>query len=916
MKKYSNILLLFSWFLASFANAATLPTGFTETRIATGLDPTGVTVMDDGRVLVTIKSGRILLIKNDVPLATPLLTIPNVDNWNERGLLAVVQDPAFATNGYIYVYYTYKNPTTNTSNNRVSRFTVVGDVANANSQLVLIDFDNLSTIGWHNGGGLAYGLDGKIYASTGENANAANAQSFNNLLGKVIRINPDGSIPTDNPFYNSTTGKNRAIYALGLRNPFRMKLQPVTGKIYMNEVGAGSWEEINEVKAGRNYGWPTIEGRRTNQTAPANYEDPIYAYDHNNGNCSITGGTFYNPTTVQFPAQYTNKYFFLDYCAGWIRYVDPANNFALSNFATGVDRPLDLAVNRVGSMYYIARGGLGGGSDADNTSSTEGELWRIDYTGSGVVNIGVDPLSKSVAVGASVTFVVSATGAAPLEYQWLRNGQIIPNAKSQSYSLLSATLADNGAKFSVIVSNGTSSKTSKEATLTVFVNTAPQATILTPLTNSTYEAGTTISFSGNGTDAEDGSLPASAYTWYVYFQHDTHYHPAMDAISGIKNGTFTIPDEGETSDTVWFRIYLNVTDALGTKTTVYRDIFPKKVKVTLATNPSGINLKLDGASIVTPYTFTGVIGLKRSIEADNIVTSGNKVYSFTNWSNSGTISQTILTPSANTTYTANYSVSEIDTLSAVADAYVRGGSNAATTFGTSDPTLLITKTETDPERIRQTYLRFDISQLTSISGAKLRLFGKRNSLENANINVAVYGLQDHTWNENLITWNNKPLPEQSILAENQVNAEPTSAGLYYDWDVSDYVRAAKLANQKTVSFYVANTSVTASYVQFNSKEAVSNTPQLVVTFPSTVLATEHDTKIQDLATLFPCPFQEEFQIQAEGTFEYAIFDMAGSLLESGLSNDHTFAGKNIPKGVYAVKVKTKEKERLFKAVKQ
>lgn len=115
------------WF-TNCAYGATLPNGFTEQRLATGLDPTGVTAMADGRVLVTIKSGRILLIKNNVLQSTPLLVIPNVDNWNERGVLCVVEDPSFATNGYIYVYYTYKNPASNTSNNRVSRFLRFGIV--------------------------------------------------------------------------------------------------------------------------------------------------------------------------------------------------------------------------------------------------------------------------------------------------------------------------------------------------------------------------------------------------------------------------------------------------------------------------------------------------------------------------------------------------------------------------------------------------------------------------------------------------------------------------------------------------------------------------------------------------------------------------------------------------------------------
>lgn len=899
------------WF-TNCAYGATLPNGFTEQRLATGLDPTGVTAMADGRVLVTIKSGRILLIKNNVLQSTPLLVIPNVDNWNERGVLCVVEDPSFATNGYIYVYYTYKNPASNTSNNRVSRFTVTGDIANASTQLVLIDFNNLSSVGWHNGGGLVFGADGKLYASTGENANTSNAQSFSTLLGKVLRINKDGSIPTDNPFYSTTSGNNRAIYALGFRNPFRLKYQPSSGKIYINDVGAGRSEEINELKAGRNYGWPGIEGMRTNQTPPANYENPLYAYGHNNDACSITGGAAYSPSNQSFPAIYKDKYFFMDYCAGWIRYVDPANNFAVSNFASGIDRPLDMAVDSDGSLYYLARGGIGGGSDADNTSSNEGELWRVSYNGSNLVNISVQPRNRSVAVGASVTFVVSATGAAPLKYQWLRNGQPIQGATTASYNIAAAALSDNGAKFSVIVSNDVSSKTSTEAVLSVFANTPPVATILTPNANQLYEAGTVISFSGSATDAEDGELPASAYTWYVHFHHDVHYHPSLDPVSGIKSGTFLIPDEGETSDTVWYRIYLTVTDALGTKSTVYKEIYPKKIQLTLDTEPQGLPLKLDGKAITTPYTVTSVVGLKRILEADNTLVSGNRILGFEHWSNSGTATQTLATPTSNTTYTATYVVSMTDTLSAVADAYVKGGSNAGTTFGTTDATQLQTKTESEAERVRYSYLRFDLSTLPSVSGAKLRLFGKRNSLQNSFIKVAVSGLANSTWNESSITWNNRPSQDTVFLGIVDVNAAPTSAGQYYEWDVSDYVSTAKKSGAKLISFFLSNPEITEAYVMFNSKEAPSSKPQLVVTRPD--ITSLLKDKVQTVS-VYPNPFSDHFWIQEHGAFTYTLSSMEGVIVRQGQAQGGMLIGQDLAKGLYMIRIQNHEGYKTAKIAK-
>src|SRR5437867_3801615 len=109
-----------------------------------------------------------------------------------------------------------------------------------------------------------------------------------NLLGKMLRINADGTIPTDNPFFNSTTGNNRAIWALGLRNPFTFAFQPVTGRMFINDVGQNVWEEIDDGIAGANYGWPTTEG----PTTDPRFKTPLYAYQHTGGACAITGGAF------------------------------------------------------------------------------------------------------------------------------------------------------------------------------------------------------------------------------------------------------------------------------------------------------------------------------------------------------------------------------------------------------------------------------------------------------------------------------------------------------------------------------------------------------------------------------------------------------------------------------------------------
>ncbi len=195
--------------------AATLPNGFSETRVADGLgDPTAFAFAPDGRIFVTAQSGAVRVIKNGALLSTPFLTI-TTDNSGERGLLGIAFDPAFTTNQYVDIYYTVPG---SPPHNRVSRFTASGDVAVANSEVALVDLENLSATN-HNGGAIHFGPDGKLYVAVGENANAANAQTLNNRLGKILRVNADGTIPTDNPFYNQATGSRRSIWALGLRNP-------------------------------------------------------------------------------------------------------------------------------------------------------------------------------------------------------------------------------------------------------------------------------------------------------------------------------------------------------------------------------------------------------------------------------------------------------------------------------------------------------------------------------------------------------------------------------------------------------------------------------------------------------------------------------------------------------------------------
>jgi glucose/arabinose dehydrogenase len=441
------LLLLVGLGCLSHNYAATLPSGFAENQVAGGLsNPTAMAFAPDGRLFVCQQGGQLRVIKNGALLPTPFVSL-TVDSAGERGLLGVTFDPNFATNQFVYVYYTTSSPSTH---NRVSRFTANGDVALAGSEVVILELNNLSGATNHNGGAIHFGPDNKLYLAVGENATPANAQTLNNLLGKILRINADGTIPTDNPFFNTATGNNRAIWALGLRNPYTFAFQPGTGRMLINDVGQSAWEEINVGQAGANYGWPTCEGPCGNSS----FVNPLFAYPHSGGSttgCAITGGVFYNPSVGQFPAAYNGTYFFADFCGGWIKRIDPITA-AQSDFATGISNPVDLQLGADGSLYYLARG--------------SGSVFRVRFLGNGPI-INTHPASQSIPMGQPVTFSVNASGDAPLSYQWQRNTSNINGATNSSYMISSVTGGDNGAQFRVVVTNNAGSVTSNSATLTV-----------------------------------------------------------------------------------------------------------------------------------------------------------------------------------------------------------------------------------------------------------------------------------------------------------------------------------------------------------------------------------------------------------------------------------------------------------------
>ncbi|MGI4883622.1 MAG: PQQ-dependent sugar dehydrogenase [Janthinobacterium lividum] len=626
------------------AAGQTFPAGFSAALVATGIqNPTALAFAPDGRIFTCQQTGELRVVKNGSLLAAPFVSL-SVNSDGERGLIGIALDPNFSSNHYVYLYYTLASG----ANNRISRFTAAGDVAAAGSETLVLNLDPLSSATNHNGGAMHFGKDGKLYVAVGENANRVNAQNLDSYMGKLLRINPDGSVPSGNPFVGSgLSAQRQRIWSYGLRNPFTFSVQPGTGSIFVNNVGESSWEEIDDASAGgRNFGWPASEGYAVNPGETA----PLFAYPHASGfpdgtGCSITGGTFFNPSSTNYPAAYIGKYFYQDYCGKWINYIDPnssttpppRNPFALNMPGDA----LALETGPDGNLYYLARNGAA--------------LYKVVYTAaSSAPVITTQPASATVVPGAAAAFAVAAAGTAPLGYQWQKNGANIAGATGSSYTIASAVAADAG-QYRVVVSNGVGTATSNAATLTVTApNTAPTAQILTPASGTTYVAGTTVAFSGSATDAEDGALPASAFVWQVDLHHDTHVHDGTPFNQGAKTGSFAIPNSGEVSDNVFYRLSLTVTDAGGLKTTTYRDILPQKTTIGLATNPAGLALTLDGSPQPTPASVVNVEGILRTLGAPSPQTLGGVAYEFVSWSDGGAQSHAIAVPTNDVTYTATY----------------------------------------------------------------------------------------------------------------------------------------------------------------------------------------------------------------------------------------------------------------------
>ncbi|HET8754993.1 MAG TPA: LamG-like jellyroll fold domain-containing protein [Solirubrobacteraceae bacterium] len=650
---------------------------FVNDRVIIGLDePTQLVFAPDGRMLIAERDGTIWVVPagSTQVSPTPFLQIPDVDTQDERGLLGLVLDPQFATNGYVYAYYTSGT----VMRNRVARFTALGDAASPSSELVIWQNTTPAAI-WHQGGDLHFGPDGYLYVSVGDHLQSLAAQELDSYNGKILRMTRDGTVPPGNPFDDGAGPNLDLIWARGLRNPFRFTVDPANGRVIVGDVGEGTTEEVDIAAAGANLGWPTCEGPCGN----AGMTNPIHSYPHAGGDASITGGFVYHGS--QFPSEYEGDYFFADYAANWIKRLEldgDGNVTAVRNFEPpdgSRDGPygdiVALAEGPDGSLWYVDTGPF--------ENENAGAVRRIR-------NTNADRPPTAVIAGtptsgpAPLTVTFSSAGSAdpeggPLTYRW-----DFGDGTTSTQANPSHTYAESGAyTVRLTTSDGTLETVSEPLAITAGAPPVPR--ILTPTGGSTFRAGDVIGFSGDASDSEDGALPPSALNWKIVFHHDSHIHPVLDSATGT-SGSVTIPTTGHSfkGDTS-YEIVLTATDSDGIQASRSVTIRPQKVSLTLATSPSALTVSLDGIPGTTPFTVSEIVGFKYTVDAPS-PQSGN---TFASWSDGGGKAHTFTVPATATTLTASFTAPPAGTPVAAYDFNVGSGTALADVTGNGHTGTLI-----------------------------------------------------------------------------------------------------------------------------------------------------------------------------------------------------------------------------------
>lgn len=611
----------------SFAAEAAPPSGFVTQHIATGLAlPTDMALAPDGRIFITLKNGDVRIVQNDEIIPSPALSLP-VSTGGDRGLLSIVLDPNFAANNFAYLLYT-----TPANHERLSRFTVSGNAILPGSERIILE--NPTTWGgFLNAAAARIGPDGKMYITLGSNGLGANTQDLSNLDGKLLRINIDGTIPSDNPFLG-IPGAQRAIYAYGFRNPWKISFDE-RGRAIVADVGETQFEKVVRIaQAGGNYGWPEFEGDC--RPSCGSVTPPLFVVPHNGEGAAVVGGAVYRATT--FPAEYHRNYFFGDYVQGYIKRVtfdEGGNVTAIRDFDMEVGAVAGIEQGRDGCLYYF--------------TIFPGDLFKVCF---GTTSVTLEAhASSDVSYGRlHLPVRFSSAGSfdpkgAALNYAWEFGDGGTSTAQNPAY-----TYTKQGVySVRLTISNANGSESTR-----IFVWAGylpPTITMTAPARDFRYKVGDVVPFGASAQDPQDGTLPPSAFFWQVVFHHNDHIHSPQDII-GVRSGTYTIPGDGESVTDTWHEFRLTVTNSIGLSTTSSINISPRTANVFLTSEPSGLRLVVNGQPVTTPYVLGSVVGFTHTISAPSPQTIGGNPHNFSSWSDGGAATHAIKVPDFDTTTTA------------------------------------------------------------------------------------------------------------------------------------------------------------------------------------------------------------------------------------------------------------------------
>jgi glucose/arabinose dehydrogenase len=494
--------------------------------------------------------------------------------------------------------------------------------------------------------------------------------------GSILRVNPDtGAAFSGNP---GGAGDDR-IVAYGLRNPFRFTVRPGTNELWIGDVGWDTWEEIdrhqNPTQEVRNFGWPCYEGGArqsgydgiNNNVCEALYASsgavtaPYFAYRHgdpvaggcDNSTSSISGLAFYEGG--DYPDEYDGALFFSDYSRGCIFAMLPGSGgqpSTVQQFVTDA-APVNLEIGPNGDLFYV--------------DIVAGTVERVRFTAGGGNNPPTAEATADPDFGpAPLTVQFDGSGSSDpdgdtLNYSWDLNGDGLFNTSDGPERLLvdpTFTYPTAGLRTIQLRVRDTSQVQDVD-TVTVDVgNTPPTATITSPATGSKFAVGQTVSFAGTGSDAQDGPLPASAFSWKFDLHHcartsptDCHVHP-VQSVEDVTGGSFAFPDHEYFSRV---EMTLTVTDSDGaTSAPVIRSLDPKLVELTFRTDPVGLKVAVGAAAYSAPETLEFAVGSTISVSVESPQAKSGVSYRFESWSHGKGRAHELVVPGSDTSYTARF----------------------------------------------------------------------------------------------------------------------------------------------------------------------------------------------------------------------------------------------------------------------